>query len=112
MVRFLALVNTKGLIRFVRIFNPIPSDETEFEQWLVKTIKMCLSNDRSKAPIITVGSEPAIVYKRFASLYFIAGVEENESEFEVLELLDHIIEILDLYFEDVVRVRCSQKLII
>lgn len=52
MVRFLALVNTKAVIRFVRIFSPIPQSETEFDLWLASTVALCLSNDKNKVPVM------------------------------------------------------------
>lgn len=52
-----------------------------------------------------------MVYRRYASLYFIVGVDnndENDNELSLLEFIHDIVETLDRYFGDVVSVaRCS-----
>jgi AP-1 complex subunit sigma 1/2 len=45
--------------------------------------------------------EYKIVYKRFASLYFITIVDKDENELIVLELMQSFVEILDKYFGNV-----------
>lgn len=45
--------------------------------------------------------EYKIVYKRFASLYFITIVDKDQNEFIVLELMQSFVEILDKYFGNV-----------
>lgn len=42
-----------------------------------------------------------LVYKRYASLFFIAGVDGEENELLVLEVLHRYVETLDKYFENV-----------
>ena len=42
-----------------------------------------------------------IVYKRYASLYFITLVDKDDNELIVLELIHHFIECLDRYFGSV-----------
>lgn len=42
-----------------------------------------------------------IVYKRYASLYFCAGLEEQDNELLTLEVLHRYVELLDKYFGNV-----------
>jgi len=42
-----------------------------------------------------------IVYKRYASLFFITGVDAEENELLVLEIIHRYVEILDRYFGSV-----------
>jgi len=42
-----------------------------------------------------------IVYKRYASLYFVAGIDEEENELMILEVIHRYVETLDKYFENV-----------
>jgi AP-1 complex subunit sigma 1/2 len=42
-----------------------------------------------------------IVYKRYASLYFITIVDKDENELIVLELIQTFVEVLDKYFGNV-----------
>lgn len=42
-----------------------------------------------------------VVYKRYASLYFVAGIEEGDNELITLEVIHHFVEVLDRYFGNV-----------
>jgi AP-1 complex subunit sigma 1/2 len=42
-----------------------------------------------------------VVYKRYASLYFIACVDEDDNELLILEQIHHFVEVLDRYFGSV-----------
>jgi len=44
-----------------------------------------------------------VVFRRYASLYFIVGVEPDTNELSVLEFIHSFVETLDLYFGNVVR---------
>ncbi len=42
-----------------------------------------------------------VVYKRYASLYFVMGIDESDNELITLEIIHHFVEILDRYFGNV-----------
>eukprot|EP00879_Flechtneria_rotunda_P028339 GHRR01030440.1.p1 GENE.GHRR01030440.1~~GHRR01030440.1.p1 ORF type:complete len:149 (+),score=44.71 GHRR01030440.1:139-585(+) len=42
-----------------------------------------------------------LVYKRYASLYFVCGVDPSDNELLVLETIHHFVEVLDMYFGNV-----------
>lgn len=42
-----------------------------------------------------------IVYKRYASLFFLCAIEENDNELIALEVIHRYVEILDKYFGSV-----------
>lgn len=42
-----------------------------------------------------------VVYKRYASLYFVVGTDMEDNELLTLELIHHFVEILDRYFGSV-----------
>ena len=42
-----------------------------------------------------------LIYKRYASLYFMLAVDDEENELIVLEMIQHYVEILDRYFGNV-----------
>ena len=42
-----------------------------------------------------------IVYKRYASLYFVAGVDPTDNELLTLEIIHQFVEVLDRYFGNV-----------
>ena len=42
-----------------------------------------------------------LVYKRYASLYFVVFIDPNDNELLALEYIHHYVEILDRYFGNV-----------
>ena len=42
-----------------------------------------------------------LVYKRYASLYIVCGVDAADNELLVLEIIHHFVEVLDKYFGNV-----------
>ena len=42
-----------------------------------------------------------IVAKRYASLYFVAGIDKEENEWLTLEVIHFFVELLDKYFKNV-----------
>jgi len=45
--------------------------------------------------------EYKIVFKRYASLYFVACIEKEDNELIVLDIIHHFVEVLDRYFSNV-----------
>lgn len=42
-----------------------------------------------------------VVYKRYASLYFVMGIDQGDNELITLEVIHHYVEVLDRYFGNV-----------
>ena len=40
-------------------------------------------------------------YVRYASLYFVACIEQTDNELIVLDIIHHFVEVLDRYFSNV-----------
>jgi AP-1 complex subunit sigma 1/2 len=45
--------------------------------------------------------EQKLIYKRYASLYFVCCVDNHDNELLVLEAIHHFVELLDRYFGNV-----------
>ena len=41
------------------------------------------------------------MYKRYASLYFVVGIDPTDNELITLEIIHHFVEVLDRYFGNV-----------
>ncbi|CDF37042.1 AP-1 complex subunit sigma [Chondrus crispus] len=59
---------------------------------LPRTSKMCNVVDRA---------DEKVVYKRYASLYFVACTDRDDNELLTMELLHMFVEVLDSYFGNV-----------
>ena len=42
-----------------------------------------------------------VAYKRYASLYFVVGIDANDNELHALDMIHHYVEVLDRYFGNV-----------
>lgn len=122
MLKFVLMVNKQGQTRLAQYFDFLTIEErTALE---AEIIRKCLS--RTEAQVRWIGRGVGactrlmtirwpqcsfmehrglkVVYRRYASLYFIVGFEEGEeNELGMLEFIHALVETLDKYFENVVR---------
>ena len=54
-----------------------------------------LSHVRSSSP------DTKVVYRRYASLFFVCGIGSNDNELVTLEIIHRYVEVLDRYFGNV-----------
>ena len=64
---------------------------------------MCLSRPQKLCNFLE-WREYKIVYKRYASLFFITCVDKTDNELITLEVIHQFVEVLDRYFGNVVNV--------
>eukprot|EP00921_Rhytidocystis_pertsovi_P010422 GHVQ01016760.1.p1 GENE.GHVQ01016760.1~~GHVQ01016760.1.p1 ORF type:complete len:158 (-),score=23.33 GHVQ01016760.1:476-949(-) len=98
MLHFLLLVSRQGKTRLSKWFTPLPQKERH------KTIKEVASLVLNRPPKVcnfVEWREYALVFKRYASLYFITCVDKTDNELITLEVIHHFVEILDRYFGNV-----------
>eukprot|EP01053_Blabericola_migrator_P007451 Blabericola_migrator_1__7450@NODE_379_length_9201_cov_80_346179_g303_i0_p3_GENE_NODE_379_length_9201_cov_80_346179_g303_i0NODE_379_length_9201_cov_80_346179_g303_i0_p3_ORF_typecomplete_len168_score35_26Clat_adaptor_s/PF01217_20/1_1e53AP5_subunit_s1/PF15001_6/0_0019_NODE_379_length_9201_cov_80_346179_g303_i011781681 len=99
MIQFLLLVSRQGKTRLEKFYgNHIPLHK---RQALIKKVTQIVINRPLGAAHVVKGDEFNMVYKRYASLYFVVGVDDNENELAVLEFIHHFVEVLDRYFGNV-----------
>ncbi|KAL0228188.1 hypothetical protein RCL1_004331 [Eukaryota sp. TZLM3-RCL] len=63
-------------------------------------VRLCLMRNDKKCSFLEFG-DYKVVYRRYASLYFIVGIDEEENEMSILEFIHNLVEIFDAYFENV-----------
>jgi AP-4 complex subunit sigma-1 len=98
MIRYILLVNKQGQTRVAKYYEYIELDKrTALEGEIVRK---CLSRNDSLCSILEYQNYK-VVYRRYASLFFIVGVDDSENELGVLELIHQIVETLDAFFENV-----------
>ena len=57
--------------------------------------------DRNAETAGTRGADTKVVYRRYASLFFVAGISQGDNELVVLEIIHRYVEVLDRYFGNV-----------
>jgi hypothetical protein len=48
-----------------------------------------------------VGADSKVVYRRYASLFFVCGIGSGDNELVTLEIIHRYVEVLDRYFGNV-----------
>ena len=95
----LFLINRQGKIRLTKWYSQ--SLSTQERQKYIKEIINIVLTRNAKACNFLEWNDYKIVYKRYASLYFITIVDQNDNELLVLEIIHFFVEVLDKYFNNV-----------
>lgn len=75
-----------------------PSTSTERAQVVRDVGQLVLTRSPKMCNVVHWRDTTRIVYKRYASLYFVACIDEEDNELLTMELLHMYVEILDKYF--------------
>ncbi len=99
MIHCFFLINRQGKIRLTKWYSHLYStaERTRF----LKEINNIVLTRSPKLCNFLDWKEFKIVYKKYASLYFISLVDPEDNELAVLETMHHFVEVLDKYFNSV-----------
>ena len=92
------LVNRQGKIRLMKWYDSYLVSE---RQKYIKELSVMVIGRSARLSNVIEWNNYKIIYKRFASLYFITLCDKEENELIILELLQHCVECLDRYFGNV-----------
>ncbi|KAL1931714.1 hypothetical protein VTP01DRAFT_9857, partial [Rhizomucor pusillus] len=98
MITFCLIVNRQCQSRFARYYGGIPKDRSAFER---DVARRCIIRKPGHCHFFSTDDVGKIVFRRYASLYFIFGCDSEENEFALLELIQNCVETMDAYFENV-----------
>lgn len=93
------MVNKQGQTRLAQYYNYMTiSERATLEGELVRK---CLSRTENQCSFLE-HHQYKVIYRRYASLYFIIGLEDEDvNELAYLEFIHNLVETLDKYFENV-----------
>eukprot|EP00771_Trimastix_marina_P002239 gnl/Trimastix_PCT/3360.p2 GENE.gnl/Trimastix_PCT/3360~~gnl/Trimastix_PCT/3360.p2 ORF type:complete len:153 (+),score=41.13 gnl/Trimastix_PCT/3360:47-505(+) len=98
MIHFALLISRQAKTRLQQWYSPYPEKE---KTKIVRDItNMVLARPARMCNFIEY-RRLKIVYKRYASLYFVMAVDPKDNELMILELIHTYVEILDRYFGNV-----------
>ncbi|CEM05376.1 unnamed protein product [Vitrella brassicaformis CCMP3155] len=99
MIKFILLVNKQGQTRLSQYYDYLSIPERVALEG--ELIRKCLSRTELQCSFMEY-RQYKVIYRRYASLYFIVGVDsEGENELSILEFIHTLVETLDKYFENV-----------
>ena len=98
MINFILLVSRQGKTRLSKWFVQMSNKEkARCSRELIATV---LSRPPKMCNFIEY-QDKKVIYKRYASLYFIACVDNDDNELIILEQIHLFVEVLDRYFGNV-----------
>jgi hypothetical protein len=97
-MRFLLLLSKQGKVRLSKWYVSMNSKE---KQALVRELSAVIPLRRGKMCNVIEYKDMKIVYKRYASLFFIIGIEHDDNELITLDLIQRYVEIMDKAYGNV-----------
>uniref|UniRef100_K7FH84 AP complex subunit sigma n=1 Tax=Pelodiscus sinensis TaxID=13735 RepID=K7FH84_PELSI len=100
MIKFFLMVNKQGQTRLSRYYEHVEIPKRTMLE--AEVIKNCLSRSKEQCSFIEY-KDFKLVYRQYAALFIVVGINETENEMAVYELIHNFVEVLDRYFS---RVKC------
>ena len=99
MIKFVLMVNKQGQTRLSEYYDWLDLEERVALE--SEVIRKCLSRNELQCSFMEYRNY-RVIYRRYASLFFIVGVDsDEENELAILEFIHALVETLDKYFENV-----------
>jgi AP-4 complex subunit sigma-1 len=100
MIQFVLMVNKQGQTRLSKYFQHLPVKQRSGLE--AELIRRCLVRHENLCSFFEHEGYK-VIYRRYASLYFIIGVDNSadENEMGYLEFIHTMVETLDRYFENI-----------
>ena len=98
MIEAVLVFNTRGQPRLLKFFN---SWSTELQQKLLRDSYQVISKRDVTSCNFVEYNDNKLVYRQYATLYFVFVIDSTESEHDILELIHIFVQCLDEYFENV-----------
>ena len=98
MIRLILLINKQGKVRLMKFYDSFNISQ---RQKTIKEIAVMVIGRSLRLSNVIEWGQYKIIYKRYASLYFICLTDKEDNELITLELIQHYVECLDRYFGNV-----------
>nr|XP_009668203.1 PREDICTED: AP-4 complex subunit sigma-1 isoform X2 [Struthio camelus australis] len=98
MIKFFLMVNKQGQTRLSRYYEHMEIRKRTMLE--AEVIKNCLSRSKDQCSFIEY-KDFKLVYRQYAALFVVVGINETENEMAVYELIHNFVEVLDKYFSRV-----------
>ncbi|XP_051478337.1 AP-4 complex subunit sigma-1 isoform X1 [Apus apus] len=98
MIKFFLMVNKQGQTRLSRYYEHVEINKRATLE--AEVVKNCLSRSKDQCSFIEY-KDFKLVYRQYAALFVVVGINETENEMAVYELIHNFVEVLDKYFSRV-----------
>ncbi|VAI55184.1 unnamed protein product [Triticum turgidum subsp. durum] len=94
-IRFVLLVNKQGQTRLAQYYEHLSLDERRALEGEI--VRKCLARTDQQCSFVEHRNYK-VVYRRYASLFFLVGVDNDENELAILEFIHLLVETMDRHF--------------
>ncbi|KAF7252032.1 AP-4 complex subunit sigma-1 [Varanus komodoensis] len=98
MIKFFLMVNKQGQTRLSRYYEYLDLHKRTVLE--AEVIQQCLSRSKEQCSFLEY-KDFRLVYRQYAALFIVVGINETENEMAVYELIHNFVEVLDKYFSRV-----------
>lgn len=97
-IKYLILLSRQGKVRLAKWFTTLsPKDKAK----IIKDVSQLVLARRNRMCNFLEYKDTKIVYRRYASLFFIAGCDSTDNELITLEIVHRYVEQMDKYYGNV-----------
>ncbi|KAH8105876.1 Adaptor protein complex sigma subunit [Cristinia sonorae] len=98
MINYILLVSRQGKVRLAKWFQTMPQ---KAKAKIVKDVTQLVLARRTRMCNFLEYKDTKVVYRRYASLFFVCGIGSEDNELITLEIVHRYVEVLDRYFGNV-----------
>ncbi|ORY35435.1 AP complex, mu/sigma subunit [Naematelia encephala] len=98
MLNYVMLVSRQGKVRLAKWFQTLPP---KTKAKIVKDVTQLVLARRTRMCNFLEYKDTKVIYRRYASLFFITSVTPGDNELVTLEVIHRYVEVLDRYFGNV-----------
>ncbi|KAM5540477.1 hypothetical protein V8D89_005935 [Ganoderma adspersum] len=98
MINYMLLVSRQGKVRLSKWYQTMSQ---KAKAKIVKDVTQLVLSRRTRMCNFLEYKDTKVIYRRYASLFFVCGISGNDNELVVLEVIHRFVEVLDRYFGNV-----------
>jgi len=98
MINYILLVSRQGKTRLAKWFTTM---SPKAKAKIVKDVTQLVLARRTRMCNFLEYKDTKVVYRRYASLFFVCGIGAGDNELTTLEIIHRYVEVLDRYFGNV-----------
>ncbi|GIX62650.1 AP-1 complex subunit sigma, putative [Babesia caballi] len=95
MIKFFMAISRQCKVRLAKWFVPVENKE---KAAIMRELSHLVVNRSAKQCNFLEWRDDKLVFRRYASLYFVVCVDRDANELLMLEVIQHYVELLDRYF--------------
>mmetsp|Transcript_20768 Transcript_20768/g.58437 ORF Transcript_20768/g.58437 Transcript_20768/m.58437 type:complete len:148 (+) Transcript_20768:37-480(+) len=99
-IRFILLVNKQGQTRMSQYYTDQVVVGAKRNIMEADIVRKCLARSENMCAFLPY-DHYKVIYRQYASLFFIVGVDNDVNELSILEFIHAFVTILDKFFENV-----------